>query len=150
MVAESKAARYEAFSSSKISRPRSSHVLRRAESSTRPAPPSFVRGFPMSAVRLVRIDAVLAQVVRQIALIDPEKTRRLLAQTLRTLERLDHDFLLATRHDRTDVQVIPFRLRRRPGWRRQAGDRGEIESGERGTGVEDEGPFDDVAQLPHV
>src|SRR3989304_2908255 len=83
MVAESKAARYAAFASRNTRRARRSVVLPRGLR----VPPVrvsssagiFVSSSPGLSGLRVGIDPVLAQVVRQVALVDPQEARRFLA-----------------------------------------------------------------------
>src|SRR5262249_55419077 len=97
MVAESNAARYEAFNTSKI-RTQASAAPRAGRFTLPTRRPRDARS--RGPRRRIRIDAVLAEVVGQVALVDAEQARRLLAHSAGAPERLDDRLALAARQDR--------------------------------------------------
>src|SRR5262245_6933700 len=103
MVAESNAARYEALTTSNTST-----TARAATAAGRlTTPPRCPPDRASRALRgRIRIDVVLAEVVRQVALVDAEQARRLLADAARTPERLDDGQALAARQDRSQRRLL--------------------------------------------
>src|SRR5438876_4245442 len=94
----------------------------------------------------VRIDAVLAEVIAEVALVDSKHPRRFLADSARAAQRLDHDFALAAPEGAPEIKLGGGGARPRIGVRR----RRDIEGSERVSRIQDERLLDHVLQLPVV